>query len=121
MTARDATPGFALDARALQSRIARQWDDEIVPQLTEYIRLPAKSPNFDPQWEANGHIEAAVALARRWIERQEIPGLALEVVRLPGRTPLLFFDVPARGDTASGRTVVLYGHLDKRPEMTGWR
>src|SRR5436189_3571562 len=106
MTARDPAPGFPFDATALADRIARQWDDEIVPQLTDYIRLPAKSPNFDPQWEANGHIEAAVALAQRWIERQDIPGLALEVVRLPGRTPLLFFDVPARGPAASGRTVV---------------
>jgi len=121
MTARDATPRFAFDAAALRERIARQWDEQIVPELTEYIRLPAKSPNFDPQWEANGHIEAAVALAQRWIERQDIPGLVLEVIRLPGRTPLLFFDIPARGSGASSRTVVLYGHLDKQPEMTGWR
>jgi acetylornithine deacetylase/succinyl-diaminopimelate desuccinylase-like protein len=44
------------------------------------------------------------------------PGATLEVVRLPGRTPLLFMDVP--GD--SGDTVLLYGHLDKQPEMKGW-
>jgi acetylornithine deacetylase/succinyl-diaminopimelate desuccinylase-like protein len=121
MTARDPGPGFPFDATALADRIARQWDDDIVPQLIEYIRLPAKSPNFDAQWEKHGHIEAAVRQAERWIQAQKIPGLALEVVRLPGRTPFLFFDVPAKGAGASPRTVALYGHLDKQPEMTGWR
>ena len=107
--------------RTLYSVIARQWDDDIVPQLVEYIRLPAKSPNFDPRWEQHGHIEAAVRQAERWIRAQDIPGLQLEIIRLPGRTPFLFFDVPAKGAGASSRTVALYGHLDKQPEMTGWR
>ena len=26
----------------------RIWDDEIVPALTDYIRIPNKSPAFDP-------------------------------------------------------------------------
>jgi acetylornithine deacetylase/succinyl-diaminopimelate desuccinylase-like protein len=121
MTARDPAPGFAFETAALAERIARQWDGDIVPQLIEYIRLPAKSPNFDPQWEANGHIEAAVRQAERWIRAKEVPGLTLEILRLPGRTPFLFFDVPAKGEGASPRTVALYGHLDKQPEMTGWR
>ena len=98
-------------------RIARQWDDDIVPRLVEYIRVPAKSPHFDPAWEAHGHIERVVRLAEGWARAQAIPGLAVEIVRLPGRTPLVLFEVPGRGD----RTVVLYGHLDKQPEMIGWR
>ena len=105
----------------LDTRIAKQWDDEIVPRLVDYIRLPAKSPNFDPDWRRHGHIEASIELAHAWAARQQIQGLKLEVVRLEGRTPLLFFDVPARGAGASQKTVVLYGHLDKQPEMTGWR
>ncbi len=40
-------------------------------------------------------------------------------MRLPGRTPLLYFDIPATNQ--SERTVLLYGHLDKQPEMVGWR
>ena len=114
MTARPAFDAF-------EARIDRQWDDEIVPQLIEYIRLPAKSPHFDPQWREHGHIEAAVEQARRWVEAQRIEGLKLEVIRLEGRTPVLFFDVPARGQGASQKSVLLYGHLDKQPEMTGWR
>ena len=98
-------------------RIYRQWDDEIVPRLVEYIRVPAKSPHFDPSWLAHGHIDRAVALAEVFARAQPIPGLAVEVIRLAGRTPLLYFEIPGRGD----RTVLLYGHLDKQPEMVGWR
>ena len=98
-------------------RINRQWDDEIVPRLVEYIRVPAKSPHFDPSWLAHGHIDRAVALAEAFARAQPIPGLAVEVIRLAGRTPLLYFEIPGRGD----RTVLLYGHLDKQPEMVGWR
>ena len=114
MTARQAFTAF-------EARIDRQWDDEIVPQLVEYIRIPAKSPHFDPQWREHGHIEAAVGQARRWVEAQRIEGMKLEVIRLEGRTPVLFFDIPARGQGASQKSIVLYGHLDKQPEMTGWR
>src|SRR5512141_2292724 len=105
----------------LDTRIARQWDDDIVPQLIDYIRLPAKSPHFDPEWRRHGHIAASIAQARRWAERQDIRGLAIEVIELEGRTPVIFFDVPARGSDASRQTVLLYGHLDKQPEMSGWR
>ena len=105
----------------LDTRIARHWDEEIVPQLIDYIRRPAKSPHFDPDWKRHGHIAASIEQARQWAAHQDIEGLKLEVIELEGRTPVLFFDVPARGRDASRKTVVLYGHLDKQPEMTGWR
>jgi acetylornithine deacetylase/succinyl-diaminopimelate desuccinylase-like protein len=98
-------------------RLYRQWDDEIVPRLTDYIRIPAKSPHFDPAWKAHGHIERVVGLAEAWARAQPVKGLAVEIVRLPGRTPLLYFEAPGQGE----RTVLLYGHLDKQPEMIGWR
>jgi acetylornithine deacetylase/succinyl-diaminopimelate desuccinylase-like protein len=40
-----------------------------------------------------------------------------EIVRLPGRTPILFLEVEGK---AKGN-ILMYGHLDKQPEMTGWR
>ena len=106
-----------LDATALLGFVTRKWDTDIVPQLTQYIRIPCKSPHFDSDWQANGYIEAAVRLAEAWCRAQPIDGMRLEVVRLPGRTPLLYFDIPG---SAAG-TVLLYGHLDKQPEMAGWR
>src|SRR5436309_2389988 len=103
----------------LLSAISTQWDAEIVPQLTDYVRIPAKSPHFDPQWERNGYIERVIRLAHTWVRKQPVRGLAVEILRLSGRTPLLYFDVPA--SNGSDHTVLLYGHLDKQPEMTGWR
>ena len=105
------------DSHSLQQFVSTRWDADIVPRLTEYIRIPCKSPHFDQDWQSNGHIEAAVTLAQRWCEAQAIAGMKLEIVRLPGRTPLLYFEVPG---SAAG-TVLLYGHLDKQPEMVGWR
>ena len=99
--------------------IARLWDDSIVPTLVEYIRIPAKSPHFDRDWQAHGYIEEAAKLAARWCEQHALPGMKLEIVRLEGRTPCLFIEVP--GTASSTDTVLMYGHLDKQPEMTGWR
>ena len=98
-------------------RIARQWDDDIVPRLIDYIRIPAKSPHFDAGWAAHGHIERVTLLAEEWARAQPIAGLRVEIVRLPGRTPVVFFEVPGQSE----RTVLMYGHLDKQPEMVGWR
>ncbi len=76
---------------ALAAAVSHNWNESIVPQLVEYIRIPAKSPHFDPQWEANGHIERVIRLAESWVRQQPVRGLALEIVRLPGRTPRTVF------------------------------
>ena len=104
-----------------ERHIATLWDAEIVPALTDYIRVPAKSPHFDPAWEANGHLDRVTRDALAWVQRQPVRGLVAEIVRLPGRTPVLFFEVPASSADNAARTVLIYGHLDKQPEMTGWR
>ncbi len=106
-----------IDAQSLEEFVSLKWDDDIVPRLVEYIRIPCKSPHFDPDWAANGHIDAAVELAERWSRAQELPGLNIEVIRLENRTPVIFFEM--EGDAPG--TVLMYGHLDKQPEMTGWR
>ena len=103
----------------MPSSIAQFWDDAIVPSLVEYIKIPAKSPHFDKAWASNGHIDAAVELAARWCRKHALPGMRLEVVRLPGRTPVLFLEIPSNSN--SNRNVLMYGHLDKQPEMVGWR
>ena len=106
-------------AQAL-SQITAQWDDDIVQQLTDYIAIPAKSPMFDSDWAQHGYIDTVVRNAAAWVEAQKVEGLTLEIVRLEGRTPLLFFEIAAtRSDSTA--TVLMYGHLDKQPEFTGWR
>src|SRR5436305_10860275 len=110
-----------LDAAKRRRFVDQSWGDEIVPTLVEYIKIPNKSPSFDPDWQAHGHMEAAVALFEKWARAKiaGLPGATLEIVRLPGRTPLMLFDIPAQGPS-NGETVLLYGHLDKQPEMVGW-
>ena len=105
-----------MDVARLQRFTDQVWMDSILPTITEYVRIPNKSPNFDPDWVAHGHMDRAVALAEAWCRAHAPKGMALEVVRLPGRTPLIFIEVA--GDTQD--TVLLYGHLDKQPEFTGW-
>ncbi len=115
-----ATEPTAIEPAAMQRFISQKWDDEIVPQLIEYIRIPNKSPMFDADWAQHGHMDAAVRLMEAWAQAQAIPGMTLEVVQLDGRTPLIFIEIPA-SDTRTGEDcVLLYGHLDKQPEMTGW-
>jgi len=106
-----------IDLRSLEEFVSLKWDDDIVPRLVEYIRIPCKSPHFDPDWATSGHIDAAVDLAEQWSRAQALPGLKIEVIRLEGRTPVIFFELA--GDAPGN--VLMYGHLDKQPEMTGWR
>jgi acetylornithine deacetylase/succinyl-diaminopimelate desuccinylase-like protein len=108
-------------ASALYNRISKQWDADIVPQLIDYVRLQAKSPSFDAEWARGGHIAKAIAQAKAFVAAQPVKNMSLEVIQLEGRTPILFFDIPATGNKSSTDTVLLYGHLDKQPEMVGWR
>jgi acetylornithine deacetylase/succinyl-diaminopimelate desuccinylase-like protein len=107
-----------MDQAAAKAFIDHVWDAEIVPQLTDYIRIPCKSPAFDPDWQAHGYMAAAVDQFAAWAKGKiaALPGSKLEVVRLEGRTPVIFIEVPGVSDDV----VLLYGHLDKQPEMTGW-
>ena len=105
-----------MDLNELKRFTDKTWDESILPTITTYIGIPNKSPNFDKDWQAHGHMDKAIELAADWCRRQPIKGLSVEVMRLPGRTPLLFAEIPgSRQDT-----VLLYGHLDKQPEFTGW-
>ena len=113
-------PAHILNAEKALSQVTAQWDGDILKQITDYIAIPAKSPMFDSEWAEHGHLETVVRNAASWVEAQKVAGLKLEIVRLEGRTPVLFFEIPAtRAD--STQTVLMYGHLDKQPEFSGWR
>ena len=78
--------------------VGRIWDEQIVPQLVDYIRIPNKSPMFDSDWVKHGYMDQAVSLMENWASKQPIAGMKLEVVRLEGRTPLIFIEIPGQGD-----------------------
>jgi acetylornithine deacetylase/succinyl-diaminopimelate desuccinylase-like protein len=108
-----------MDTGKLRKFCDTQWDESILPSITEYIRIPNKSPAFDPKWAEHGHMDKAVALMEKWAREKiaAIKGATLEVIRLEGRTPLIYMDLPGN---KNDDTVLLYGHLDKQPEMKGW-
>ena len=114
------SPATLLQPEEALARVSRVWDENIVPQLTDYIAIPAKSPMFAPDWEQQGLLDTVVRNAAAWVEEQKVEGLQLEVVRLPGRTPVLFFEIAAT-QPQSRQSVLMYGHLDKQPEFSGWR
>ena len=105
-----------MDLEQLRKSVRKTWDESILERLVAYVRIPNKSPMFDPKWESHGHMEAAVQLMAQWCRVQPIPGMRVEIKRLPGKTPLLLVDIP--GELPG--CVLLYGHLDKQPEFTGW-
>ena len=111
---------MSTDTRALQAFIDHAWDDSVLPTLTDYIRIPNKSPHFDADWAEHGHMDAAVELLARWSRQRQIRGYSQQIVRLPGRTPLLLCEVEASAGAGHSDTVLLYGHYDKQPEFTGW-
>jgi acetylornithine deacetylase/succinyl-diaminopimelate desuccinylase-like protein len=105
-----------MDTAVVRTHVKELWDRSIIGELTEYVRIPNKSPAFDPEWKTHGHMDRVVARFTEWARRRAPDGSTVDVVRLEGRTPVLFIDVP--GDSSD--CILLYGHMDKQPEMTGW-
>jgi len=105
-----------MDVRHTQTFVANAWDTSIIQELSNYIRIPNKSPIFDPDWQRHGYMEKAVLMLLTWCKKQPIKGMHFEIVRIDGRTPLLFIDIPG----ASDDVVLMYGHYDKQPEFNGW-
>ena len=92
------------------------WDHHITPTLTEYIKIPNKSPSFDPNWEKNGFMKEVLDLAVDWTNKHKPKKSKLYVKQSKKRTPVLLVDIPGELDG----NILMYGHLDKQPEMEGW-
>ena len=100
-----------LDAAAIDAA----WEERVLPALCEYTRIACLSPAYDPDWSERGAITEAAELLLAWVRDQDA-ALQAEIVRLPGRTPVLLID-----NGGSGDPVVVYGHMDKQPPLGEWR
>ena len=102
-----------MNQEKLTQFVERAWNDEALPLLVEYIKIPNKSPEFDKDWEKHGFMEQAVDLLSGWAKQKVagMKGASLEVLRLPGRTPLIVIDIP--GVAKEAEPVLLV-------EMVGW-
>jgi acetylornithine deacetylase/succinyl-diaminopimelate desuccinylase-like protein len=107
---------MSIDAHKTTAYVERVWSETILPTLHDYIRIPSQSPAFDPEWEAYGYMDHAVELAAAWVRSRPLRGAHLEILRIPGRTPVVLIEIAG---TKPG-TVLLYGHLDKQPPFEGW-
>ena len=105
-----------MNHNTLVNGVNKFWDEKIIPALVEYIKIPNKSPSFDPDWEKHGHMDRVLSLALEWADENRPSGSVLTAERTPGRTPIILLDVPG----TIGGNILMYGHLDKQPEMEGW-
>ena len=105
-----------MNTERLSQHVGGVWDDSVVPTLEEYIRIPNKSPQFEPKWAELGYMQDAVEHLQRWVSQCPVRGLTHRIVTLPERTPVLLCDVAG---SAPGNAL-LYGHYDKQPEFEGW-
>lgn len=107
---------FQKNISNIKQDIDRTWDETLIPLLSEYIKIPNKSPEFDPNWEQHGYMQKAMELIYDWVRQQPIANMQCEIIKLAKRTPLLFIEIPGQLD----ETILLYGHMDKQPETSGW-
>ena len=115
---REIPAGLLNPAQAL-SDVSAQWDGDIVQRISDYITIPAKSPAFDADWASHGLLETVMLNAAAWVEAQKVPGLKLEIVRLAGRTPVLFFEVPASSGGAGASSLHQPGPQDRLRRTAG--
>ena len=106
-----------MDAAKIRSYVESLWADSIIPELIEYVRIPNKSPAFDKEWREHGYMDQVEERFEAWAQQHPPRGMKFEVQRVDKRTPLILIDIPGQSDDC----ILLYGHLDKQPEMTGWR
>lgn len=105
-----------MDHDKLYAWVDEYWEGEIIDSLSRYIEIPNKSPLYDKQWQENGHMARAARHMLDWVREQQVPDLEVELHELPGKTPTILLEYPGEPDS----TVLIYGHLDKQPEFTGW-
>ena len=105
-----------MDINTIKKEINSFWDLQIIPTLIEYIKIPNKSPSFDSEWKKRGHMDKVLDLATTWTKKNLPMRAKLTVKETKGKTPLILVDVPGN----KKGNVLMYGHLDKQPEMDGW-
>ncbi|PRP80632.1 peptidase M20, partial [Planoprotostelium fungivorum] len=107
-----------MNIEAAKKSIDHQFDHGLLQALQDFIRVPNQSPNFDSEWEMNGHMDAAMKVITDWIDVQGVTGLTYQIMREPKRTPLLLIDIPRSAHYTTDETVLMYGHMDKQPPLS---
>eukprot|EP01129_Flabellula_baltica_P015804 TRINITY_DN817_c0_g2_i1.p1 TRINITY_DN817_c0_g2~~TRINITY_DN817_c0_g2_i1.p1 ORF type:complete len:479 (+),score=131.30 TRINITY_DN817_c0_g2_i1:37-1473(+) len=110
-----------MDPTATREFISDAYDNDIIEQISEYIRIPNQSPAYDPEVLTNGYQDQAVELMYKWAAAQGVEGLTLEVKTAEGKTPIIFGVVEAQEGHEDTKPLLMYGHMDKQPPLYPWR
>ena len=95
----------------------KDFEENILPGLKDFVRIDNLSPDFDPEWENNGKAEKAGFHLVNWAINQGVKGIKGELIKEKGKTPLVFIEIAPQG---IDKTVLLYGHFDKQPPLGEW-
>ena len=107
---------MTINANKIGAHVEAFWERNIIPTITKYISIPCLSVDFDPDWEAHGYMQEVEQLALSWLQEHKLPDWQIHHERIPGKTPLIIVEIPGESE----QTIMMYGHLDKQPEMEGW-
>ena len=102
---------MSVDLDRLMARADELWEESIIPSLSDFIKIEALSPSFEPNWRQKGELDATIALFTKWLVEQELEGMEYKVHRIDERTPVLLVTVEGTGPGE----VIFYSHLDKQP------
>ena len=102
---------MAINLDALAKRSDEVWEESILPNLMEFVSIPALSPLFEPKWAELGELDATIDLFCSWLVEQNITGLSHEVHRIDDKSPVLLVTIEGTGPGE----VIFYSHLDKQP------
>ncbi len=100
--------------------IRLRWNKNVKTTLDTYMTIPNVSPAYDAQWKEHAYIDDAMNLYEQWAIQNAPSRATVKVQRIENKTPLLIVDIPARA-YENDDVILMYGHLDKQPPMTGWR
>lgn len=98
--------------------VEKHWEDWYVKGLADFIRVPNLTPMVDPEYLTNGLVEESMVVVDDYVQKLNIKGISRQVIQPEGCPPLVIYVVEGSDDKQ--KNVMLYGHLDKQPWMTGW-
>lgn len=110
-----------MDTSKLKDFIYSEFDKNAIPHIEDYIRIPNLSRSYDPEWATNGLLEKAAHFLETWVKAQNLNNLEINYVQEKGRTPCLYIEIQAtQKNEKKEKNILMYGHFDKQPHMTGW-
>ncbi len=95
------------------------WENETLEGLKKFISIKSLSPDFDKDWEEHGELLRSLKEAKAFAQSM-LPEIHIEILEAKGKTPLLFFEVAATGNSKDHGDVLFYGHMDKQPASDDW-